>query len=304
MEMVINKNLKYDESYSHIRKGLYNLIFYTKDEFLNELKKSLEINSKNFIAIELLDKYNNYPELLELIKNIIEKNNLDCNHSFKDFISYLNGVYLLIKSKYNEAELIFNTLINKNPELLEEHILLAFCYNKSKKSEKALEITNRCLKLFPENEWIYIHNFIALNQLGNSTQADELLKKAIDLFPNSAALHTNIGYFLLQKREIEDGIKHLQKAMEITPNIPGARQNMLFGLKLKNKLYLQYLKLWENTNLVFKLIFYIPAFLIEIIFMDFFYLNSKIRPFISLKTIIVNNFLLFAIIISTYSLIN
>jgi tetratricopeptide (TPR) repeat protein/DNA-binding HxlR family transcriptional regulator len=244
----------YEKSLEIIDKGIekaYNVALishkaqillrrYEGERALQLIDESLSQNPGNFLLLKTksiiyitywMSLVKDYNEPLEIIDNLLK---VDPND--KELL-LLKSLYYCMVYKYKEAkhlitqEIDINTL-KKSPRFdTEAYFILAFSYLARGKFEKALEIANLVLTLFPDHPLSFLTKALALgyNLIYRFTLKEpnidtflELIKLTVSFEPFS---YDKTRYLLFQAHilngleKYDDAIKSIENAMEMVPTL-------------------------------------------------------------------------------------
>ncbi|HSE31164.1 MAG TPA: tetratricopeptide repeat protein, partial [Pyrinomonadaceae bacterium] len=166
-----------------------------------------------------------YPEMHEaLLKTIsLDASNLEARIK-------LGNVYMIggrgKPEAIAEAERLAKEVLQKDPNNIEGHILLATVRFQQNQKDEALKELNHAIQLDPNRVESYLSMARFYVATKDFTKAEELLRKAISVNNNSPVAHSELGKFLVQTNRSEEGEAELKKAVEVGPT----DRNALFVL--------------------------------------------------------------------------
>jgi tetratricopeptide (TPR) repeat protein len=152
---------------------------------------------------------------------------------------------------YADAETLYRTTIDRNPECWLAHNNLGWELADRGQVDEAIAHFKRALEIKPDYELaqnnlglfsagrgqhraarIYtldqLHNNLGLSLAGRG-KFDEAIaqyKQALEIKPDYAEAHNNLGAALAGSGQLNEAIAHYQKALEIDPNFVGAHNNL------------------------------------------------------------------------------
>ncbi len=109
-------------------------------------------------------------------------------------------------------------------------------FKQTGKVDKAIELLNKSIILFPgiAETHSYLGSF--LKDLGKFKEAEVSIRKAIEIDPNYAMAYSNLGNVLRDSGKLQDAETSQRKAIEIDPKLEGAHSNLGIILKDLGKL--------------------------------------------------------------------
>lgn len=133
---------------------------------------------------------------------------------------------LLSKSKFEDAEIIFNEILKIEPKYFKAYINIGvICINLNKLYE-AEKNFKKAIEIKDDFELAYFNLGTIQEKLGKNEEAEKNFKKAIDLNPNYVEAYTNLGTLFIGISNFEDAEKFLKKAIEIKPDLSEAHYNL------------------------------------------------------------------------------
>jgi len=210
----------------HLRKGEA----YLKDskfqeaslEFRNAIQIDDKLGAAHWGLARAYEGLQRFPEAGDELRKtvLLDQNNLEARNKL--------GTYYLAGSNQRpenvaEAERLAKETLQKDPNNIEGHILLASVLFAQNHKDKALAELNRTIDLDPKRVESYLslaRFYIATN---DKTKADELFRKAISIDNNSVLAHTEYGKFLVQVSRPAEAEAELKKAVELAPTDRNAK---------------------------------------------------------------------------------
>jgi tetratricopeptide (TPR) repeat protein len=131
----------------------------------------------------------------------------------------LNGiVYLLERSKYNEAVILLELFKSSKPDDPDFLYNLGMAYSDMGEFQKAIANLGRLLELIPDHVNGRVALGVALMRKGKDKQALSELTKAVQDDPDNPWAQRNLGGCLLNLGDHKQALRHLKKATELNPN--------------------------------------------------------------------------------------
>ncbi len=209
--------------------GLYNLalIYYQNNDVKTAtlfLEKCVNIKIEENGIKTLIQTYiedNNLIKVLDLIKNLLNKNNIDINIFYKIGKIFENKNYLSKDFTYTNIAIdIYNKIIEKNNNFFEAYISISICYAKKGEWKKSVDFCAKALKINP-------NSYEANNQMGLVyycfNQIDEAIKyyeTAFKLKPKEDyKIYSNLGYAYEKAGKYDKAIKIFNKLIRKFPQM-------------------------------------------------------------------------------------
>jgi len=130
--------------------------------------------------------------------------------------------HLMMDSLYEEAIVIYNKVIEQDPDNMQAIKFQANCYARLRDHESALEKLSKGLELDNSDDLLYLLSGQSHLALGNFEEAIRAFQKAIKLKPDNINAHYNIGSMYynrwLKEGNEEDkikGCKYFKKAADL-----------------------------------------------------------------------------------------
>jgi tetratricopeptide (TPR) repeat protein len=210
----------------HLSKGEAYLKDSKFQEASLEFRNAIQIDDKLAAAhwglARAYEGLQRFPEAVDELRKTVslDQNNLEARNKL--------GTYYLAGSNQRpenvaEAERLAKEVLQKDPNNIEGHILLASVLFAQNHKDKALAELNRTIELDPKRVESYLslaRFYIATN---DKTKADELFRKAISIDNNSVLAHTEYGKFLVQVSRPAEAEAELKKAVELAPTDRNAK---------------------------------------------------------------------------------
>jgi tetratricopeptide (TPR) repeat protein len=170
-------------------------------------------------AYEGLQRFQEYFEELKKTSEL-DPNNLDAR-------SRLGNVYLAGsrgRPEYiAEADRLAKEILQKDPNNIEGHNLLAGVLFAQNQPDQASAELNRAIELDPKRVESYLSLARFYMVTRDQAKAEETFKRAVSVNSNSALAHTEYGKFLVQTNRLPEGESELQKAVELEPSNRSSR---------------------------------------------------------------------------------
>lgn len=154
---------------------------------------------------------------------------------------FIQGLNKLENKNYAEAKNFFNLSLKLIPDRFSTMNNLAISLIALKDIEKAENLADKIINLFPDNEEGYLLKGKILHEKKFFDESIKLLKKALEINSNSIEAHNAIGFVYKTLEKFSDSLHHCQKSIQINPN-----QNFVYGDYLKLKMELCD---WENLSI-------------------------------------------------------
>ena len=141
----------------------------------------------------------------------------------------------LVQSEAKQAVLMLESLVAKNPRLLEVHNDLGFAYMQLDPPDRtaALAHWQAVVVLAPESPGAHYNLAHLMNELERYEEARLEYQKAIELKPDYAAAYFNLGELLTRRGQSQEAKPFLEKAARIDPSDVKA-QRVLGGVYRRN----------------------------------------------------------------------
>jgi tetratricopeptide (TPR) repeat protein len=144
---------------------------------------------------------------------------MSCNiqaHDFKTIVN--NAMQAFNEQSYDQAELYFqqaDAIYPNQPELLSN---LATCYKKNQKTEEAIELLYRVIKIKPDYSKAYLQLITLLKEASRHNEVEELLTKLILHEPENASVHVECARYYKEREQFDLCVEHYEKAVQLEPN--------------------------------------------------------------------------------------
>ncbi len=183
-------------------------------EFRNALQLDDRLAAAHWGLARSYEGLQRFPEAFESLQRAVQldQNNLDARVKL--------GTYHMIPRKPNieEAERLAREVLERDPNHIEGHILLATVLYARGDSGKALEELNTAIRIDPKR----VESHLALGKyyakVGDAGKAEETLRYAISINDRMALPHTEYGVFLVQQNRLDAAEAEFKKAVEVEPS--------------------------------------------------------------------------------------
>jgi tetratricopeptide (TPR) repeat protein len=216
-------NKSQDELHQILLIYLLTIASYIVDFFntqnLKNKKKHIKTLKKLFIDAtqNVLKTYEK--KLLQTIEKI--NHNLDNSRSRTSDINKhkLNeALQLHQEEKFDEAALIYKSILNQESENFDAlHLLGAICLKKEQWSE-AIEYFDKAIKLAPDYAQAYSNKGIALTELNLLDEALQNYTLAITIKPDYANAHYSKANILRKLKRPKEALESYKKAIKLEPD--------------------------------------------------------------------------------------
>ena len=139
---------------------------------------------------------------------------------------------------YNNAIVVLNNALKKDPRNLEIQKDLAFTYYLQRNYSKALETAKPLLERKDADEQCYQITGLVYKAIEERKECEKMYKQGLKRFPNSGVLYNEYGEMLWTKQDY-DAIKWWEKGIEMDPNYSSNYYNAC------KYYYLSYDKVWS-----------------------------------------------------------
>lgn len=134
-------------------------------------------------------------------------------------IKSLNKGILLHKAgKLKEAKVIYEKILEKEPDTVEVINLLGVIFLQLKKYDKSILLIKRAININPKHPALYNNLANALGGLKKFNEAIEAYNKAIELNPNYTEAYSNVGIVFKNLGKFKEAIRVLNIAIDKNPN--------------------------------------------------------------------------------------
>lgn len=128
------------------------------------------------------------------------------------------GIELHRNGQLQQAELIYQQILQVNPENAEVLHLLGTIAHQVEKYDLAINLINEAIEI-DSNQSSFFNNLgLTLQKQGRFEEAVQAYKQTIDLNSESSECYYNLGITLNDQGKLEEAIQAYQRAIEINPN--------------------------------------------------------------------------------------
>ena len=202
-------------------------------EFRNAVQIDDNLAAAHWGLAQAYEGLQRFPEMLDELRKTValDKSNLDARLKLGNYyVTWSKGRPELL----NEAERLANEALERDPNNIEGHILIASILFARGEKDKALAELNKAIQLNPSRVESYLSMARFYLSTNERDKAEELYKKAISVNGNSTLAHTEYGKFLAQSNRPAEAEAELTKAVEVGPTDRYAR-SMLASFYFVNK---------------------------------------------------------------------
>ncbi len=228
---IVDKMAEYypEHPFYYLVKGIlygYNRIYQFDDEKVKESDFIYNIEK----AISLDTFASNEAKYYQLKSNILLQTNkeeeaieaIDKAISLKsdDIGLYHSKIKILIQfSEYNEVLLLINKMLEYFPEYEKDlNIKKASVLKKMQNVEEGLEIIDKLLFKYPDDDYLLLNKAYWLQYLKRKEEAIEIIQKLIERSPQIGTFHDTYGEILMYFEEYKKAADQFEKTIELEPN--------------------------------------------------------------------------------------
>lgn len=142
---------------------------------------------------------------------------------------------LMALEHYNEAEPVFQQLIQEYPTTPFTHYAYGAMLSKFAQPEKAAEQFKEEIKVNPDSAWPYIQLAYAYLNLKQYQDALTYSRKAHELVPDLFIPRYLSGRVLLGLNQVHDAVDELEAAKDLAPSVAEIRYNLAIALARDNQ---------------------------------------------------------------------
>ena len=107
--------------------------------------------------------------------------------------SYQSALKLMTEESYAQAEILFNTLVEKQPKLTGAFVNLGVIKKKNKQLDLAKELFAKALEINPNFIDALLQQALVYQDLGDFTKTEDLLRRAEAIQPDHPLVNYNLG---------------------------------------------------------------------------------------------------------------
>jgi tetratricopeptide (TPR) repeat protein len=210
----------------HVARGQALLKDKKFQEAALEFRSALQIDDKladaHWGLANAYEGLQRYQEAFDEMRQVAELdvNNLDVRVKI--------GNYYLIGGKesaaaVSEAERLAKEVLQKDPNHIEGHILMAGVLFTQEHKPEAFAELNRAIQIDPKRveSYLSLARFHALSK--DNAAAEATYQRAISVNGSSAQAHYEFGKFLVQTNRVDDAEKEFELGVQVEPNNRDAR---------------------------------------------------------------------------------
>jgi len=136
------------------------------------------------------------------------------------------GISLHQEGKLDQAELIYQQILQINPENAEVLHLLGMIAYQVEKYDLAVNLINQAIEI-DNRQPIFFHNLgLVLKDRGDLEGAIRVYQQVVRANPKDSEAYNNLGNVLQENKRFEEGIVAYRKAIEINSNFADAHSNL------------------------------------------------------------------------------
>ncbi|MFX0026428.1 MAG: hypothetical protein ACFE8M_08420 [Candidatus Hermodarchaeota archaeon] len=228
---MVDKMGKYypEHPFYYLVKGIlygYNIIYQFDVE--NGKESNFIINIEK--AISLDTSPSNKAKYYQLKSNILFQTNKEeesvnaidraISLSSDDIGLYHSKIKILIQfSRYNEVLILINNMLSNFPEYEKDlSIKKASVLKKMQSVEEGLEIIEKLLFKYPEDDFLLLNKAYWLQYLKRKEESVETIKELIERSPQIGTFHDTYGEILMYFEEYRKAADQFEKTIELEPN--------------------------------------------------------------------------------------
>ena len=145
------------------------------------------------------------------------------------------GIALHQNGQLQPAELIYQQILQVNPQNAEVLHLLGTIAHQVEKYDLAINLINQAIEIDPNRSSFFNNLGLTLQKRERFEEAIQAYKQAIELNSESAESYYNLGLLLQEQNRSREAIQAYQDAIEINPNYSKAYNNLGSILKTQGK---------------------------------------------------------------------
>jgi tetratricopeptide (TPR) repeat protein len=196
-------------------------IIHPLDNFIYELFPNIEKNEESLMKA-LIEFYTmeNIAPTIKFNKDSVEIS-IDTNRIEIEKTKFQKLITLCENTRFEEAKISAESLIESNPNISEYHRILGQVYSELGDQEDAINSLIYALRWKPKNEWALLMMGNIFAKFKNDIEtANKYYDQVLILKPNDCITLNNIGANLMQLGQKEEAVKYFNKALESDPNYP------------------------------------------------------------------------------------
>ena len=130
------------------------------------------------------------------------------------------------KNKFEVAEILYNDVLNINPNHVSAYNNLGIMFQDLNKIEKAKNCYEKAIKIDPTFAIGYNNLGTLFKLLGKNNKAKSCYEKAIENDPNNVDAHNNLGAIFQEAGNIQKAIDYYKKTIILKPDYTSALYNL------------------------------------------------------------------------------
>lgn len=204
-------------------------------EFRNAIQLDDRLAAAHWGLAQAFEGLQRFGEMLDELKRVIglDANNLDARVKLG---TYYIGVNAVKKSDelIAEADRLARDVLQKNPNHIDAHVLLADVLFAQEKRDAALAELNRAIEIDPQRVESYLSLARFYTSTNDAARAEDALRRALSVNPASSLAHSDYGQFLVKQNRLGEAEAEFKRAVEVEPKLRDPRV-ALAGFYIGNK---------------------------------------------------------------------
>jgi len=137
--------------------------------------------------------------------------------SAEEKASYQEALKLMSEESYAQAEVLFNALVEKQPELTGAYVNLGVIKKNAKQLEPAKKLFLKALEINPNYIDALLQQALIFQDSGEFTKAEDLLRRAEAIQPDHPLVNYNLGVlYELYLQDYPLAIKHYERYVSVS----------------------------------------------------------------------------------------
>jgi len=196
-------------------------ILHALNNFIYELFPNIEKNEESLKkALTAFYTIGNIEPTLKISQEFVEIS-IDTNRIEVESAKFQKLIILCESSKFEEAKVLAENLIESNPNISEYHRILGQVFSELGNQEDAINSLIYALRWNPKNEWALLMMGNIFAKFKNDIDiANKYYDQVLILKPNDCITLNNIGANLMQLGKKQEALKYFNKALESDSNYP------------------------------------------------------------------------------------
>jgi Tfp pilus assembly protein PilF len=145
------------------------------------------------------------------------------------------GTFMLLAGQFQDAQGLAQRMLQRNPNDINAHILLANSLAGLKDTEGSVAAFEKAVSLDPNRATTYAEMGSIQLYAGRKEDAEKAFRKAIELDPKSASAHVAMANYLWAAGEMEQAEAEMRTALQLDPKHMVANRAMAMYLMLTNR---------------------------------------------------------------------